>query len=57
MKVLIVNTNYYPFVAGGAEQSVQYLAETLVTLGIEVVVIATPDQEQERVTYVNGVKV
>ncbi len=57
MKVFIVNTYYYPFVSGGAGYSVQYLAEALVTLGIEVVVVSTTDQEHERVTYVNGVKV
>ncbi|MCG9698372.1 glycosyltransferase [Shewanella sp. Isolate11] len=36
MRILILNTLYYPFKVGGAEVSVQLLAEGLVKLGYEV---------------------
>lgn len=55
MKILIVNTLYYPYRYGGAEQSVQNLAESLVHLGFEVVVVAA--SEQTTLQTLNGVKV
>jgi len=41
VKIAIINTLYYPNVVGGAERSVQFLAEGLVKKGHEVVVICT----------------
>jgi len=55
MKILIFNTLYYPNQLGGAEKSVQLLAEGLVKKGEEVVVVTTSNKEY--IDYVNGVKV
>lgn len=40
MRILLVNTFYYPEVKGGAEYSVKKLAEALVQNGNEVIVIS-----------------
>lgn len=55
MKILFFNTLYYPNIVGGAEKSVQLLAERLVKKGLEVVVVSTA--KEDRIDYVNGVKV
>ncbi|WP_338788137.1 glycosyltransferase family 4 protein [Metabacillus sp. FJAT-53654] len=55
MKVLIFNTLYYPNSIGGAEKSVQLLAESLKEKGINPVIVCTDKVERE--DYVNGVKV
>ncbi|CAM3460586.1 glycosyltransferase family 4 protein [Marinicrinis lubricantis] len=55
MKVLIFNTLYYPNIVGGAEKSVQLLAEGLVQLGIQPVIVSTA--KEDKVQEVNGVKV
>jgi len=55
MKVLIINSLYYPNVVGGAEISVQLLAESLLKSGLEPVVVSTSDKEDRN--KVNGVKV
>lgn len=55
MKILILNTLYYPYSRGGAEISTQLIAEKLVDLGFEVVVIATG--KQSNLENINGVKV
>ncbi len=55
MKVLIFNTLYYPNQIGGAEKSVQLLAEGLLKAGIEVIVVSTSNKDY--VDHVNGVKV
>ncbi|WP_022671145.1 glycosyltransferase [Hippea alviniae] len=55
MRVLIFNSLYYPNIVGGAERSVQILAEGLVRRNITSVVVSTSDKEY--VDYVNGVKV
>jgi hypothetical protein len=41
LKILIFNTLYYPNIVGGAEKSVQLLAEGLIKKGHEVVIICT----------------
>jgi glycosyltransferase involved in cell wall biosynthesis len=55
MKIIIVNANYFPNVYGGAELSVQHLAEGITGLGHDVVVVALGSGEQTSI--INGVKV
>lgn len=55
MKVLIINSLYYPNIIGGAEKSTQIIAENLHKSGIEPIVVTISDRE--KVDYVNGVKV
>ena len=55
MKILLLNSLYYPNIIGGAEKSVQLLAESLLSRGHEPVVITTSDGLS--VDYINGVKV
>ena len=56
MKILIVNTLYYPNIIGGAERSVQFLAENLVKAGHEIVVVSAMPEAGCRTDMVNGVK-
>ena len=56
MKVVIFNTLYYPNAVGGAEKSVQTLAEGLVKKDIEVTVVSTTDKSTYK-NWHNGVKV
>ncbi len=55
MKILIFNTLYYPNQIGGAERSVQLLAEGLLKAGNDVTVVSTSNKDY--VDYVNGIKV
>ncbi|MEW5925030.1 MAG: glycosyltransferase, partial [Candidatus Zixiibacteriota bacterium] len=55
MKILIVNSLYYPNITGGAERSVQLLAEGLHKTGMDVVVVSTADQDKTDV--INEIKV
>ncbi len=55
MKILIFNTLYYPNQIGGAEKSVQFIAEGLLSFGHEPVVVCTSDKDY--IDVVNGVKV
>ncbi len=57
MKIIIVNSLYYPYKFGGAEVSVQLLAEGLVARGITVKVITLNNKKEiERFNH-NGVEV
>lgn len=56
MKILIVNTIYSPFKVGGAEVSVQLLAEELVIKGHSVRVVTLHNEKRE-VSNINGVSV
>ncbi len=58
MRVLIINTFYYPNMQGGAEQSVKLLAENLVSNGHEVAVFCgdSKSDKLEKET-INGVRV
>lgn len=56
MKVLTLNNLYAPNIRGGAERSVQLLAEALVRSGVAVTVVSTDEEECDRVE-VNGVNV
>ena len=55
MKVMIFNTLYYPNQIGGAEKSVQLLAEGLLEKGLKPIIVTTG--KQDYVNYVNGIKV
>lgn len=55
MKIALVNSTYYPRVIGGAELSVQYLAESLVAEGHDVTVICAAPEEDR--SALNGVQV
>ena len=55
MKICIINTLYYPHQVGGAEKSVQSLAEQFFLLGNEVAVITLGKEESSHV--LNGVNV
>lgn len=57
MKVLLVNTLYAPYKVGGAEVSVQILAENLVYRGHDVKVICTHDKNEVSYNVINGVKI
>jgi len=53
MRILLVNTLYYPYKFGGAERSVQALAENLVLSGLKVAVITLG--EETKYFELNGV--
>lgn len=55
MKVLIFNSLYYPNIVGGAERSVQLLAENLQRRKVIPVVVSTSNKDY--IDYINGVKV
>ncbi len=55
MKILIFNTFYHPTQVGGAEKSVQFIAEGLKAKGHEPIVVCTSNKDY--VDTVNGVKV
>ncbi|WP_175782446.1 glycosyltransferase family 4 protein [Burkholderia anthina] len=57
MRILIVNTLYYPDKTGGAEVSVQLLAESLVAQGHEVSVVCIARKRTSPVESINGVNV
>ena len=56
MKVALINNLYSPNIRGGAELSVQLLAEALASRGIETIVVTTAEQATQPVV-VGGVKV
>lgn len=55
MKILLVNTLYDPYRVGGAEISVQSLAENLVKEGLQVAVLTLGEKEEK--VLINGVQV
>lgn len=55
MRILIVNTYYYPEIVGGAEYSVKKLAEELKAQGNDVFVLCTGDQNYAE--FIDGVKI
>lgn len=58
MKILIVNTWYYPNLMGGAEHSVKLLAEGLVKSGNEVAIFCIDNRESGiKKQIINGVTV
>ena len=57
MKILLINSLYYPNQVGGAERSVQFLAEALVEAGHRTTVLSTSPASKLREGEVNGVRV
>lgn len=57
MKILIINTLYYPYKIGGAEVSVQILAEELVRSGHVVRIITLHNNKKRMEKEINGVTV
>jgi len=57
MRILLVHQLYYPNMVGGAEYSVQTLAQGLTALGHEVTVVCTQEANGVHVTSHEGVKV
>lgn len=57
MKVVLVNTLYYPYQVGGAEKSVQFLAEALVGEGFECYVITLSPEGRESTDLHNNVRI
>lgn len=56
-KFLLISNMYYPHVVGGAELTVQALAEELVGRGFDVVVISLSVTSTDTVDDVNGIRV
>lgn len=54
MKIMYFNTLYHPNQLGGAEKSVQLLAESMLERGNEVILVST--HMEDRIDDVNGVK-
>lgn len=57
MKIMIINTLYHPYKIGGAEVSVQILAEKLAKIGHVVKVITLHNKPEKESTNFNGVDV
>lgn len=56
MKIMIFNTLYFPYRIGGAEVSVQILAEELVNQGHSVRVVSLTEEKKKSLTIINGVE-
>lgn len=56
MRILIVNTFYYPNMVGGTEQSVKLLAESLANQGNEVFILSADEGNESR-EIINGVSI
>ncbi len=56
MNIILVNTLYYPYKIGGAEVSVQILAESLIEKGHSVTVVSIHEHNERKDTEHNGVK-
>ena len=54
---MIVNTLYYPYQIGGAEVSVQLLAEELVRKGHQVRVVCIHKENNKKIANINDVEV
>ncbi|HHR0959555.1 TPA: glycosyltransferase family 4 protein [Klebsiella oxytoca] len=57
MKIMIFNALYYPYRVGGAEISVQLLAEELVRQGEKVCVVTLSENKIREERFINGVNV
>ncbi|PXW49255.1 glycosyltransferase involved in cell wall biosynthesis [Erwinia sp. AG740] len=57
MRILIINTLYHPYKVGGAEVSVQLMAEALVQRHHQVQVLCLTPEKQRSETVINGVAV
>lgn len=57
MNIILVNTLYYPYKIGGAEVSVQILAESLIEKRHSVTVVSIHEHNERKDTEHNGVKI
>ncbi|WP_211129835.1 glycosyltransferase, partial [Serratia surfactantfaciens] len=57
MNILMVNTLYAPYAVGGAEVSVQLLAEELVKSGHKVRVLTLHNEKKRKKELLNGVDI
>lgn len=57
MRIMIFNTLYFPYKIGGAEVSVQFLAEEFVAQGHSVMVMCLTEGKVKRLEVINGVQV
>jgi glycosyltransferase involved in cell wall biosynthesis len=57
LRILLINSLYHPDFIGGAERSVQALAEDLAELGHDVSVACTRDHYRDEMGELNGVRV
>ncbi|MBU9858666.1 glycosyltransferase, partial [Rahnella aceris] len=57
MRIIIINSLYYPHKVGGAEVSVQMLAEDVARQGNDVLVLTLHDDKYIRKENINGVNV
>lgn len=57
MKILLVNSYYYPDIRGGAEISVQKLAENLSSKGHEVFILCSGENKKEVINAVNILRI
>lgn len=57
MNILIFNSLYYPYKVGGAEVSVQLLAESLVANGHKVTIATLHDEDSIKKENINGVSI
>lgn len=57
MKIMIFNTLYFPYRVGGAEVSVQILAEELARQGHSVRVVTLTEQKERAVSTLNSVEI
>ena len=57
MKILIINTFYYPNMIGGTENSVKILAENLAKIGNEVAIYSVDGEKNKKIEIINNVKI
>lgn len=57
MRIMVVNTLYHPYKIGGAEISVQFLAEELIRKGHQVRVVCLHEHNYKKMDLVNGVEI
>lgn len=57
MKIILINTLYWPNLVGGAERSVKVLADTFLRMGHEPVVVTLNPPNESKVESIDGVKV
>lgn len=57
MKILIINTYYYPNMIGGTEHSIKILSESLMNQGNEVAVLTADAEQHYEESLINGIKI
>lgn len=57
MKILIINTYFYPNMIGGTEHSIKILSESLMNQGNEVAVLTADAEQHYEESLINGIKI